>query len=212
MNAYTLPNGDWLAYYEERLPEKRITIMESLREPEAYLQAAKCLFSVRHPQKKAEILPDTFLWQLIQILYIMRQKTFFDRAPYKKLKNAFQSLKIPEELLRDDHGKCAVYYEFRNMAVRYMDTEGDINYRKKWFGLQSLTNEERVNEMLSDVYLIGEKSTDICLAEEKKAGREDAPFSVLLSLWRMAVKDAYAAGGATQKDRYEEYAAKQKSN
>ncbi|MBO5564583.1 MAG: hypothetical protein J5935_03100 [Lachnospiraceae bacterium] len=195
MNAFTLPDEKWRAYYEERLPENRQKILRDLEgsaasQDAAFYSAAQTLFRLRHPQKKTENLPDIFLWQLIQILYILRQKSLFGISPAGKLKKAFKELRIPEELLLREEGRCALYWEIRNLTARYRETGKDINYRKKWFGIQALNDDERQKEMLSDLYLIGEKGPDLCLREEEKKGAKDEAFCALLSVWKEAVKDA----------------------
>ncbi len=196
--SYLPPGEKWTAFYEESEPDARRRILAETAAPDDGCDRLRAeIFERRHPQNpKAHELKDVYLWQCVQLMYLYRTKSRIFVRTKKKTAEAARELGLigaegPERkkaLTKEE--ESLYYWEFRNTARRYFSTCSGPHYRKRFFGLAPLSDEERVEEIVKDAFQMGE---GIAMA----AGMED-----VLRIWSDAVRDEYCARDILAADRY----------
>ena len=204
MNTHLLPSENWQRFYEELDPGQRLLLLEEAKgreEESAFAEAAELVYFLRHPkERKKDGLLDVYLWQCVQLIYYHRTRKRFYIPSKRRVEEVFfemgtQKLSFSEKALCD-----AFYWESRNTFRRYLTTCQSSNYRKKWFGLQTLDEAQRRQETAQDACRIGEGALRILEMDAKEGA---SPALAAARLWAKGVRDAYCASDAAAQERYE---------
>ena len=159
----------WQAYYDTLDPEARRELLESnlLEQEDDGANAFRGrLYFERYRGKGPEGPPDLFLRRCLYLpaLYQKRNDLFsgFRKEVRKTL--SLLHLDAPESL--EEAEQSALYWEFRNVGRRYLETCKNTRYGKKLMGLADPTPEEKRNRICGDIWMM---SRGIAIA----AGREE---------------------------------------
>lgn len=188
MQAVMQKTGIWDTYYEETDPERRRELLSegSETEPEDELTSLRQrLWDLRYtdPKDPGHRI-DRLLWQFVNILCIYRMSGpgFLRKNSEKEVREAIETMGFEEASALGEAGTEELYREFRNAARRYFAAcSGDRAYRKKYFGIVSMSGGEAGEKLARDAWRLSEG-----VRERFHLGEEFRPLS-------RAVKDEFFA-------------------
>lgn len=190
-------SAKWNMFYRELEPAKRREMFDELQmtEPDdGANEYRKRLLEARYTDpKEPEREVDHFLWQCLNLPYLYKSAKLMSFGSKKEVKKVLDALCAGEAKEYGESGEKAFYWEMRNAAGRYFSTCGGRNYRRKFFGLLSASEEEQVLQTCKDAW---EMSCGIA----RRVGLEDE-----MKVFCQAVRDEYTTVDDGAAARFEEY-------
>ena len=139
-------------YYQELDPKLRLTILDSLNENEVEnLNFIHEVYDNRYSDhdKKGRKNIDWWLWRCVCLQILCGRGRIF-----KKFRDR-EVIEISNELLMNDEDiahRNFLYYEYRNVARRYLSTCNDANYASSFLGLRRADNDEKIYRACRDIW------------------------------------------------------------
>ena len=176
----------WDTYYAETDPEERAKLLDDGCEAEpgdGLNELRRSLWELRYtdPQNAGHRV-DQLLWQCVNLLcvYKMCGPPFLRGNGAKEVRGAMRTMGFEQAAAWGEAGSEELYREFRNAARRYFSvSNGAKSYRKKYFGIVSMSSGECGEKLARDAWRLSEG-----LGERFHLERELAVFS-------RAVKDEF---------------------
>lgn len=176
----------WDTYYAETDPERRKELLSDGcgMEPEDGLNdLRRSLWEFRYTDPEhADHRVDRLLWQCVNLLciYKMCGPLFLRGNGAKGVRGAMRAMGFEQAAAWGEAGSEELYREFRNAARRYFSVSiGDKSYRKKYFGIVSMSDGECGEKLARDAWRLSEG-----LRERFRLESEFEPFP-------KAVKDEF---------------------
>ena len=138
-------------YYSELDPKRRLEILDSLTDSQCEnLNFIREVYNNRysdHDRKKRKNV-DWWLWRCVCLQILYGRGKIFRKSRDREV------LKISNELLMESNSqyKNFLYYEYRNVAKRYLSTCKDGNYASGLLGLRKADDDEKIYRACKDIY------------------------------------------------------------
>ena len=159
MQTVTQQTDVWDAYYAETDPELRKQLLEDGCEaaPDEKLNALRReLWNFRYTDPKdSKHRVDRLLWQCVNFVCIYRMSAppFLRKGGERDVKKALAEMGLELAEAYGEAGRAELYREYRNATQRYLSISyNDKYYRKKYFGILSMKNEECKGKMAEDIW------------------------------------------------------------
>lgn len=196
---YELSPG-WEVYYREDDPKRRRGMLDEMFTAEADDGANMFrlrLWEARHldaKQPKAEV--DRFLFQFVNLIQVYRTARMFRRNAARQVEQAMREMLLPEAEAYGVAGECAVYWELRNAAVRYLKICESPAYNRALFGMVASKDSAKRIRVCQEIWEMTRGLAD-------RTGMEQQ-----MQIWNRAVLDAYFQYDAGAQERMAEFEAK----
>lgn len=159
-------------YYAELDPKKRLELLNALPDDET----KDILYKIYHNrysdhENKGRKNVDWWLWRTICLIQLYGRGGFFKRFRDREI------VTIIDELLMNDPDTPFLYYEYRNVAARYLSTCKSGGYASRLMGLRQASDEEKVLKACEDIWQMSR-------GVAKSTGKEEQ-----MNLWCEALRD-----------------------
>ena len=166
-------------YFEIQSPRDRRLLFEELSDvDEETKEFCRMLYRERYQDKKdPERRVDNWLWKAVYLPGIYKKRKMLKKAIRNEADATLKDLHLenPDELTEAE--RQILYFEFRNVAKRYLSTCNGVNYGNKLFGLKKASEADKKKMACEDIWMA---SRGFALA----SGEEER-----LSLWCGAFHD-----------------------
>lgn len=176
-------NEAWTAYFEELDPQKRLTLFSELPDLEGEaLDFCQRLYEQRytdskHPNQTA----DTWLWKFVYLPGLFKRRKFLPGALKKEMQGTLKELYLDHLEDLSDLQKDLLYLEFRNVARRYLSTCKGDHYARRFLGLRTATEQEKLKQACEDIWMVSRGLAHITGLEENLKLWCDALYEELLA-------------------------------
>ena len=196
-------NECWNEFYSELDPEKRRELYERIvreEEDDGANAFRKELMDLRYtdPRNKGRRV-DNFIWNIVILPGYLRPMYLIKAVGEHEIRDIIKGLGLENTQDWDDVKKAAAYWEYRNAAELYLSTCKGPNYGKKFFGITSSSDEEKLKKTAKDFY-------SMTVTVPAKYGREEE-----MELFTQALKDTFLSSSSAAKRAWREEETRRKN-
>ena len=187
----------WNEYYRELEPRRRRELLDQLcmTEPDdGANEYRQRLYRARHVDGKQPGLEvDRFLFNCLSFAQLWSSAKMFKRSARREVLKGLRDMLAGEAAEYGEAGERALYWEWRNVAARYLMTCASSSYNRSLFGMIASGEQSRSDRICRDVWRM-----TVGLAQRLNLEGE-------LRLLNRAVIDAYYTSDGSAQRRFEEY-------
>lgn len=142
-------------YFEILSPRDRRLLFEELIDvDEETREFCRMLYRERYQDKKdPERRVDNWLWKAVYLPGIYKKRKMLKKAIRNEADATLKDLHLenPDELTEAE--RQILYFEFRNVAKRYLSTCNGVNYGNKLFGLKKASEADKKKKACEDIWM-----------------------------------------------------------